>query len=149
MLGDFDYHVGLDYTQNLLIPTVFEEQDGDIIALNNETGITEKSVFLSIEPRPGGVPDDVQSCSNPLNMHVLHDPVDWGDMPVYADFYSTAVPVVVHHDAQKGGAKKRRYLWCDRVWLFPYLRQPIKSQLKVVEAEALLEIAVNGERLVY
>ncbi|KAF5543964.1 hypothetical protein FMEXI_6800 [Fusarium mexicanum] len=149
MLSDFEYHVGLDYTQNLFIPTVFEEQDGEIIALSNETGITEKSVSLGIEPRLDGVPDDIQSSTNPLNMHVLQDPADWGDMPVYADFYSTAIPVVVHHNAHKDGAKKRRYLWRDRIWFFPYLRQLIKSQLKVVEAEPLLEIAVNGERWVY
>ncbi|KAF5639001.1 hypothetical protein F52700_4271 [Fusarium sp. NRRL 52700] len=147
--SDFEYHVGLDYTQNLFIPTVFEEQDGEIIALNNETGIAEKSVSLGIKPRLDGVPEDIQSSSNPLNMHVLHDPADWGDMPVYADFYSTAIPVVVHHNAHKDGAKKRRYLWWDRIWFFPYLRQLIKSQLKLVEAEPLLEIAVDGQRLVY
>ncbi|KAF5592184.1 uncharacterized protein FSUBG_10225 [Fusarium subglutinans] len=149
MLSDFEYHVGLDYTQNLFIPTVFEEQDGEIIALSNETGIAEKSVSLGIEPRLDGVPDDIQSSSNPLNMHVLHDPADWGDMPVYADFYSTAIPVVVHHNAHKDGAKNRRYLWWDRIWFFPYLRQLIKSQAAIVEAEPLLEIAVNGKRLVY
>ncbi|SCV54131.1 uncharacterized protein FFB14_13488 [Fusarium fujikuroi] len=149
MHSDFEYHVGLDYTQNLFIPTVFEEQDGEIIALNNETGIAEKSVSLGIEPRLDGVPDDIQSSTNPLNMHVLHDPADWGDMPVYADFYSTAIPVVVHHNAHKDGAKKRRYLWWDRIWFFPYLRQLIKAQLAIVEAEPLLDIAVNGERLVY
>ncbi|KAF5638398.1 uncharacterized protein FTJAE_5304 [Fusarium tjaetaba] len=125
MHSDFEYHVGLDYTQNLFIPTVFEEQDGEIIALNNETGIAEKSVSLGIEPRLDGVPDDIQSFTNPLNMHVLQDPADWGDMPVYVDFYSTAIP------------------------FFPYLHQLIKSQLNIVEAEPLLEIAVNGERLVY
>ncbi|KAI1028195.1 hypothetical protein LB504_012475 [Fusarium proliferatum] len=149
MHSDFEYHVGLDYMQNLFIPTVFEEQDGEIIALSNETGIAEKSASLGIEPRLDGVPDDIQSSTNPLNMHVLHDPADWGDMPVYADFYSTAIPVVVHHNAHKDGAKKRRYLWWDRIWFFPYLRQLIKAQLAIVEAEPLLDIAVNGERLVY
>ncbi|KAG5756755.1 hypothetical protein H9Q70_000641 [Fusarium xylarioides] len=149
MHSDFEYHVGLDYTQNLFIPTVFEEQDGEIIALNNETGIAEKSVSLGIETRLDGMPDDIQSSTNPLNLNVLHDPVNWGDMPMYADLYSAAIPVVVHHNAHKDGAKNRRHLWWDRIWFFPYLRQLIKSQLKVVEAEPLLEIAVNGERLVY
>ncbi|KAF5968647.1 hypothetical protein FBULB1_10630 [Fusarium bulbicola] len=137
------------FHDNLFIPTVFEEQDGEIIAPSNETGIAEKPVSLGIEPRLDGVPDDIQSSTNPLNMHVLLDPADWGDMPVYTDFYSTAIPVVVHHNAHKDGAKKRLYLWWDRIWFFPYLRQLIKSQLKVAEAEPLLEIAVNGERLVY
>nr|RBQ85967.1 hypothetical protein FVER53263_06574 [Fusarium verticillioides] len=149
MHSDFEYHVGLDYTQNLFIPTVFEEQDGDIIALNNETGVAERSESLGIETRLDGVPEDIRFSTNPLNMHVLHDPVEWGDMPVYADFYSTAIPVVVHHNAHKHEAKKRRYLWWDRIWFFPYLRQLIKAQLAIVEAEPLLEIAINGERLVY
>ncbi|KAF4342773.1 hypothetical protein FBEOM_3295 [Fusarium beomiforme] len=149
MHSDFEYHVGLDYFQNLFIPTVFEEQDGEIIALSNETGIAEKSESLGIDPRLDGVPEDIRSSMNPLNRHILQDPADWEDMPLYADFYSTAIPVVVHHNAHKDGAKKRRYLWWDRIWFFPYLRQLLKSQLEVARPEPLLEIAVHGERIIY
>jgi hypothetical protein len=67
MYSGFEYHVGLDYTQSLFIPTVFEEQDGEIIALNNETGIAEKSVSLDIEPRLDGIPEDIQSSTQPTH----------------------------------------------------------------------------------
>ncbi|KAL4728777.1 hypothetical protein ACLX1H_003176 [Fusarium chlamydosporum] len=149
---EFEYHVGLDYTQQLFIPTVFEEQDGEIISLNDKTTIAEKSKSLKIEPRLHGVPDDIQKSKNPLSSisaRELDIVEDWGEMPLYADFFSKAIPVVVHHNAHKDGAKKRRQLWWDRIWYFPYLRELVETQLKAPKNESLLEIQVNGERLIY
>ncbi|KAJ4015486.1 hypothetical protein NW752_006948 [Fusarium irregulare] len=149
---EFEYHVGLDYTQQLFIPTVFEEQDGEIITLNDKTAIAEKSKSLNISPRLQGVPDDISKSKNPLSDISARDldiVEDWGEMPLYADFYSKAIPVVVHHNAHKDGAKKRRYLWWDKIWYFPYLRELLENQLKEVKASSLLEIIVKGERLIY
>ncbi|VTO83006.1 unnamed protein product [Fusarium graminearum] len=149
---EFEYHVGLDYTQQLFIPTVFEEQDGEIIALNDAAGIAEKSKTLDISPRLDGVPADIQESHNPLSklsFRELDIVEDWGEMPLYADFFSEAIPVVVHHNAHKDGAKKRRYTWWDRIWYFPYLRELVEVQLKETKARSLLDIVVNGESLVY
>jgi hypothetical protein len=149
---EFEYHVGLDYTQQLFIPTVFEEQDGEIIALNNKSAIAEKSKSLNISPRLDGVPDDIEKSMNPLSnipVRELDIVEDWGEMPFYADFFSEAIPAVVHHNAHKDGAKKRRYLWWDRIWYFPYLRELVETQLKETKAKSLLDIVVNGESLVY
>ncbi|KAJ4251852.1 hypothetical protein NW762_011149 [Fusarium torreyae] len=150
--SQFEYHVGLDYTQNLFIPTVFEEQDGEIVTLNNETAILEKSQSLEITPRLTGVPEDLQNAKNPLGQDAFMNKgisADWGEMPLYADFFSTAIPVVIHHNAHKDGAKKRRYLWWDQIWYFPHLRELIETQLKVAKPEPLVEIVRNGEKLVY
>ncbi|CZS74933.1 unnamed protein product [Fusarium graminearum] len=149
---EFEYHVGLDYTQQLFIPTVFEEQDGEIIALNDAAGIAEKSKSLDTSPRLDGVPADIQESHNPLSklsFRELDIVEDWGEMPLYADFFSEAIPVVVHHNAHKDGAKKRRYTWWDRIWYFPYLRELVEVQLKETKARSLLDIVVDGESLVY
>jgi hypothetical protein len=149
---EFEYHVGLDYTQQLFIPTVFEEQDGEIIALNNKSAIAEKSKSLNISPRLDGVPDDIEKSMNPLSnipVRELDIVEDWGEMPFYADFFSEAIPAVVHHNAHKDGAKKRRYLWWNRIWYFPYLRELVETQLKETKAKSLLDIVVNGESMVY
>ncbi|KAM0349991.1 hypothetical protein ACHAP4_010109 [Fusarium culmorum] len=149
---EFEYHVGLDYAQQLFIPTVFEEQDGEIIALNDASGIAEKSKTLNISPRLDGVPEDIQGSHNPLSklsVRELDIVEDWGEMPLYADFFSEAIPVVVHHNAHKDGAKKRRYTSWDRIWYFPYLRELVETQLKETNARSLLDIVVDGESLVY
>ncbi|KAK7423576.1 hypothetical protein QQX98_001034 [Neonectria punicea] len=123
----FEYHVGLDYSQQLFIPTVFEEWDGDMIRLNNKTLIAEKSKELGISPvRLKGVPDDIKASENPLKKVVSQDKkasLSWGDMPLYADFFSEAIPVAVHHNAHAGGIKLRREWWWNRTWYFPYLRE--------------------------
>lgn len=47
---NFEYYVGLDYAQKLAIPTVLEEEDGDILHLNDEEYIRNVSSRLGIKP---------------------------------------------------------------------------------------------------
>ncbi|KPM34796.1 hypothetical protein AK830_g11766 [Neonectria ditissima] len=150
----FEFHVGLDYSQQLFIPTVFEEWDGDIIRLNNETLIAEKSKALGIDPvRLKGVPDDIKASANPLKKVLPQDErasASWGDMPLYADFFSEAIPVAVHHNAHAGGIKLRREWWWDRTWYFPYLRELAQLHLeKPAELRPLGNYSTAGGDAVY
>lgn len=127
---DFEYHIGLDYTQEISIATVFEEIDGDIIALNNKSGIADRSASLGISPvRLKGVPKDIKASKNPLSGMV--EKPEWGEMPLYADFFSEAIPVMLHHNAHENGLKQRREWWWDRTWYFPYLRQLVLQHQSV------------------
>ncbi|KAM5343655.1 hypothetical protein ACJ41O_012192 [Fusarium nematophilum] len=142
---NFEYHVGLDYTQQLFIPTVFEEEDGDMLTLNNETYIRERSSALGISPvRLNGVPDDLQNSTNPLKKLSSQVKSDWGEMPLYADFYTEAIPVVIHHNAHKNGLKERRTKWWDRTWYFPHLRDLLAAQLAPRERKPLARIPASG-----
>ncbi|KAH7311364.1 hypothetical protein B0I35DRAFT_452651 [Stachybotrys elegans] len=145
---DFEFHVGLDYTQQLFIPTVFEEEDGDIIALNDAASIAQHSASLGISPvRLKGVPEDVLRAANPLARVTDKDKetADWGEMPMYADFFSEAIPVVVHHNAHRGGLKERRVWWWDRMWYFPYLRQFVHNYLNDYKFQPLARVAVGQD----
>ncbi|RSL43087.1 hypothetical protein CEP54_015226 [Fusarium duplospermum] len=143
----FEYHVGLDYTQQLFIATVFEEEDGDIITLGNETEIARRSKALQISPvRLKGVPNDLANTQNPLQSMGAGDYSWWDEMPLYADFFSTAIPVVLHHNAHKDGLKSRRVEWWDRTWYFPYLRELLAAQLSPGEREPLFR---SADKVVY
>ncbi|KAH7144296.1 hypothetical protein B0J13DRAFT_502244 [Dactylonectria estremocensis] len=130
----FEYSIGLDYSQQLFVPTVFEEEDGEYVDLNNETRIAERSAQLGIDPvRLRGVPSDIRDGEMPLKKVIIdedHDALDWGELPLYADFFSEAVPVAVHHNAHEGGLKERRIWWWDRTWYFPYLRDLVEDFLE-------------------
>lgn len=130
---DFEYHLGLDYTQGLFLPTVYSDKDGDFVSLNNLSAIEGRSSQLGISPpRLQGVPNDVLAhADKPLTDVVLpgDDEPTWGDVPLYADFFTAAVPVMVHHNAWKHGLKGRRTSWWDRTWYFPHLRQLLELHI--------------------
>lgn len=154
MLERFEYNVGLDYSQQLFIPTVFEEEDGEMVHLNNETHIAEKSQKLGISPvRLKGVPKDIRNSEIPLNKVVSENQrgsFDWGEMPLYADYFSEAVPVAVHHNAHADGLKARRVWWWNRTWYFPYLRELVGIYLeRPAKLQPLATFATQGKQAVY
>ncbi len=149
---NMEYHVGLDYFQNLFIPTVMEDHDGQFIRLGNHTIIAKHSSDLGISPvRLEGAPHDLAGAYNPLS-DLVGDmaSVSWEEMPLYADFYTTAVPVIVHHNAHKDGRKERRTQWWDRTWYFPHLRDLLVMQISHSQLRPLAKLAAdNGGDVVY
>lgn len=149
---NMEYHVGLDYYQNLFIPTVMEDDDGQFIRLSNRTTIAEYSSDLGISPvRLEGAPNDLSGVHNPLaDVAKDRENLSWEEMPLYADFYTTAVPVIVHHNAHKDGRKERRTQWWDRTWYFPHLRALVTMQLQRTELQPLAMLDTeNGSKVVY
>lgn len=130
----FEYHIGLDYHQVISIATVFEEIDGQFITLNNKSGIASISEKLGISPvRLRGLPDDIKVAPNPLDDLMDNANADWGEMPLYSDFFTEAIPATVHHNAHKDGLKSRRTRWWDKTWYFGYLRELLALRLKPSE----------------
>lgn len=141
IIENFEYGVSVDYFQQLWMPTNTKELDAEFLLLNNQTYIDIKSAELAIEPvRLRGVPEDVKNTKNPLLKVLPENEVgDWGDLSLFADFFSQAVPVVVHHNAYLDGLKERRKWWWDRTWFFPHLRRLVTAYL-----ERPLELPVLG-----
>ncbi|KAH7162075.1 hypothetical protein B0J13DRAFT_632887 [Dactylonectria estremocensis] len=150
---DCEFHIGLDYSQNLFLPTVYEENDGRFISLNEKAVIEKHSKDLGISPiHLQGVPKDLVGTHNPLSDIVpkgSSETVDWGDMPLYADFFTTAVPVVLHHNAWKHGLKERRTKWWDQTWYFSHLRQLLEQQMKPRKLRPLVTLPTHNGQLVY
>ncbi|KZZ87309.1 hypothetical protein AAL_08414 [Moelleriella libera RCEF 2490] len=148
---DFEYHFGLDYKQELSVQTFWTDTadgsfDGAFVSLNNQTAVRQYSEALGIRPvRLRGVPADVGSAHNPLNG--LVESPDWGEMSLYADFFTESVPVIVHHN----GFKERRTSWWDRPWLHRFLRPLLARQLAVDGAPRgpVAVVDVRGETTRY
>lgn len=148
---DYEYGVGLDYKQDICIATVFEEKDGEIFPLNNQTLIRDRSQDLEIDPpRLKGVPKDLAESANPLKLLDPEDMTEWGDMPMYADFFTTAVPSMVHHNAHAGGLKDRNQKWWDHMWYFPYLRDLVTARLSSNASQPIGRVRnLAGEDVIY
>lgn len=150
---EFELHIGLDYAQTLFLPTVYEENDGDFVSLNNQSMVDSYSSKQGVSPsRILGIPKDLRESQNPLANALpkqFPDNTGWEEMPLYADFFTTAVPVILHHNAWKHGVKSRRSKWWDRTWYFPYLRELMESHLEPQEVKPLAKIPARGGHLTY
>ncbi|WZH49900.1 uncharacterized protein QYS62_011121 [Fusarium acuminatum] len=148
-----EFHVGLDYNQTISIPTVFEEEDGDLVTLNNQSYIAERSRTLQIEPvRLTSLPSEILNATNPLERILTPSEkrtLNWGDMTLYADFFTTAIPVNLHHNAHIHNLKQRLVWWWPRMWFFPHLRELVTAQLKEPRQSPLGRVETLEGRAVY
>ncbi|KAH7139775.1 hypothetical protein B0J13DRAFT_558469 [Dactylonectria estremocensis] len=148
MQREYEYHFGLDYHQEISIPTVHAEKDGWIIHLNNKADIAARSEKLGISPvRLQGVPADVKVAPNPLK--AIADSPDWGEMGLYADFFTEAVPVLLHHNAWINDLKNRRSWWWKDMWYFKYLRQLVTLRMTPKDLTPLAEVKVESGNITY
>ncbi|CAM1508802.1 Fc.00g056500.m01.CDS01 [Cosmosporella sp. VM-42] len=145
---DFEYHIGLDYFQVLSAQTHDAGNDGRIVVLSNQTDIDRHSAELNISPvRLRGIPDDVRTAQNPLE-NLIERP-DWGEMPLYVDFYTESVAVILHHNGKGPGQKKRRKDWWALTWYFKYLRRLVQRRLMPGEPALLATVETENGIITY
>ncbi|KAF4974935.1 hypothetical protein FZEAL_8198 [Fusarium zealandicum] len=147
---EFEYHLGLDYTQELFYPTCYSENGGYFVPLGDPEALATISREQGVSPpRIEGVPADVNAAVGPFSK--LVDGPDagrsWGEMPLYVDFWTTSTPVAIHHNAWKNGLKSRRKTWWDKTWYFPHLRQLLEAQTHANETAPLLTLEADQGKL--
>ncbi|KAM0720700.1 hypothetical protein Q7P37_004837 [Cladosporium fusiforme] len=143
--ADFEYHLGLDYTQELFYPTCWSENGGDFLALQDDSVVNEASVNAGVvPPRIRGVPSDIRRADAPLSP-LSNSTTSWGSVPLFVDFWTTSIPVAIHHNAWKDGLKSRRTTWWDRTWFFPFLRELLEIRMQAqANGNATLPLAEVG-----
>ncbi|KAF5673851.1 hypothetical protein FHETE_3238 [Fusarium heterosporum] len=147
---EFEYHVGLDYTQELFYPTCYSDYGGSFVALDDPTSIAKQSSEAGVSPpRIDSVPGDIAVAEAPFAQ--LNDGSEqtssWGGVALYVDFWTTSIPVAIHHNAWKNGLKSRRTTWWDKTWYFPQLRNLLEAQMTSNNTTPLASIAANDGNL--
>lgn len=139
-LGDereeFEYGIGLDFYQELMPPTVYQETDGEFMLLNDTAALRTAGIAHGVFPaRLQGLPEDMAGLDAPVRYTGLDDEAasmtvnatthgDWANVPLYADYWTANVPVALHHNAHIDGMKTQRLRdWWKLTWFFPHLRQ--------------------------
>ncbi|KAG8672141.1 hypothetical protein FPOAC2_05509 [Fusarium poae] len=143
---DFEYHFGLDYSQEISSQVKFtainrslDLYDAHFIPLGDKGAIESHSNALGISPvRLMGVPDDVSMSRNPLVE--IDKTATWGEMPLYGDLFIGQVPAMIHHNGYKG----RRQTWWDRPWYHQRLRELVTPRLKPYPIDEPLAIVRDG-----
>lgn len=141
---EFEYHVGLDYAQELFYPTCQAENDGFFVRVDDFDDLEKRSSRAGVQPpRIQSLPDEILALDNPLGKLGMPQP-GWGDISLYADFWTTSIPVVIHHNAWRHGEKSRRVSWWNETWYFPYLRQLLELQVMSYALDPLIRLAAAG-----
>ncbi|EEY16261.1 conserved hypothetical protein [Verticillium alfalfae VaMs.102] len=121
----------------LFVPTVFEEDDGDYMAVNDTARINVSSEERGLSPaRITGLPSDVDNLAPPLvhagvELEEQHkdEAAHWDAVPLYTDYYTGRIPVGVHHNAHRDGMKGPRLkMWWDKNWFHPFLRDIVAAR---------------------
>lgn len=140
----YEYHIGLDYAQQFSYPTCHSERGGAFVSLDDEELIVAESLRAGVDPvRVNGLPEDIAQANAPFADLASSESQElgWGQVPLFADFWTTTVPVAIHHNAYKKGLKGRMKTWWDRTWFFPHLRELIASRTRAGPEQPLLSMA--------
>ncbi|KAJ4263586.1 hypothetical protein NW762_006407 [Fusarium torreyae] len=142
----FEFGIGLDYNFTTAPPTCSSEEDGYFVKLSDNTAIRKESekAGVSGDERIHGVPPELSNIKD-----TLLSKMDWGDIPLYADFFFGVTPVAIHHNAYIDGLKGWRLKnWWDKMWYYPQLRSLVTQRLKTT-ADKLAEIEHEGSKITY
>ncbi|KAF4965716.1 hypothetical protein FSARC_6499 [Fusarium sarcochroum] len=150
MERDFEYHVGFDYGQVTSLPTmgsaISEEDDffdGDFVRLGDQAVLERHAEARGISPaRLRDLPDDIKTVRNPLDY--IEKTANWSDMPLYADFFTESVPVMLHYNH----FKPRLATWWERPWWHRRLRNLLRSRLQRNDGGEPLFVVKSEERLI-
>lgn len=127
--SEFEYHLGLDYTQGLFYPTCWSEHGGSFVPLEDSSLVTQASSKAGVTPpRINDLPTDIRRADAPLSL-LSDSTTSWSSVPLFVDFWTTSIPVAIHHNAWKDGLKSRRKTWWDRTWFFPFLRELLEARM--------------------
>ncbi|KAI6806100.1 hypothetical protein KC332_g3677 [Hortaea werneckii] len=140
----FEYHVGLDYFQELFYPTCGSERSGSFVEIDDEAALKQASSSAGVAPlRLHDLPDDISRAHPPLSS--LDDETSWSAKSLFADFWTTAIPVAIHNNAYAHGLKSRQQTWWDKTWYFSHLRSLIELRAASNASMSVAEIdAVEG-----
>lgn len=130
--NELEYHVGLDHLQELFYPTCYSEHGGSFLRLQDSESVRHESKEAGISPpRIQELPVDIASATGPLTSlrGGSAQSQTWDSVPLYADLWTSSIPVAVHHNAWRNGLKTRLETWWDRTWYFPYLRELLNRHM--------------------
>lgn len=139
---EFEYHVGLDYFQEIVYPTCGSERSGAFVEIADTQALEDASSTAGVTPlRLQSLPHDISLADSPLSL--MEREMRWNEASLFVDFWTTTIPVAVHHNAYAKGLKARQQTWWDRTWYFPHLRNLLDLRMSSNETGAAVELPLE------
>lgn len=110
----FEYSMGLDYNLELSQARSHADEDGVFVVYADEAGKqqTLRGPDMPVPPRVQKLPADI---ANDISL----PDIDWAQQFLYTNVYTSAVPVTLHFNGDKG---KRKTVWKE-MWFFGTARE--------------------------
>ncbi|CAM1506084.1 Fc.00g057250.m01.CDS01 [Cosmosporella sp. VM-42] len=141
----FEFGIGLDYNFTTIPATCSSEEDGFFVMLNDKEALMGESVSAGVAGgvRVKGIPHELDSF---IDADDLLSGVEWGNVPLYTDFYFGVTPVGIHHNAYVDGLKpKRLESWWYEMWYYPQLRELVTRRLQDKQGKKPLAVVTASD----
>ncbi|KAK3674043.1 hypothetical protein LTR78_006246 [Recurvomyces mirabilis] len=142
--GNFEFGIGVDYGAEIVLNTVFAEEDTAWLAFSNRTQIVQASLeHADAAKSVKFLADDIASTLPPFWTSSTEDlprTREWQNISLLTDIYTGNTPVVVHHNAHRDNLKSRRESWWPLTWFYVHAR----TLLDISVYNPLVALAVSG-----
>lgn len=120
-----EFGIGLDYFSDLIHQTINAEDDAHYLTFSQN--ITEqlsdrKGIFECPSRVTGDLPIDIITTPGPLS-DLEDEELPWEDASLYTNMCMNTVPVMIHHNGDKGA---RHWQW-PMTWMEPHARKLLES----------------------
>lgn len=128
--GDYEFGIGVDYESQLVLNTVFAEEDTEWLTFSDKAQLLNAHAQHSVNPdySPAELPKDILSSLPPYWTFSHESQLEgwrtrkWEDVPLLTNVYTGIPPAVIHHNAHRDGLKSRRESWWPQTHYFPKAR---------------------------
>jgi len=145
--GTFEFGIGVDYGSEIVLNTVFVEDETAWHTFNNVSELMDAQAEHGITSPQGeqrDLSDDIARATPPFStspsIEELPRSLGWNDVPLLMDIWTGIAPAVIHHNAHRDGMKSRRKTWWSLVWFQGHARVLLDASINSPE----VPVAVSG-----
>lgn len=144
--GNFEFGIGVDYGSEIVLNTIFAEDDTEWLTFSQKGQLVKAAQDRGIEPGRGrltGLASDVSTALPPFWTFTNADlprRVGWENVSLLTDVWTGITPAVIHHNANRNGAKSLRETW----WPFVWFQTHARILLDAYVYSPALPVAVSG-----
>lgn len=148
---NYEFGIGLDYASELVLNTVFAENETAWIVASNESAVIAAEKEQRIDGPPRSILHNatalgfsIPTTSPPTWVQTAARWLSWSETRLLTHLWTGVSPVAIHHNAHRDHLKARRETWWPFLWMQPQLRDMLNAVISSVPARKLKPIGHGG-----
>lgn len=133
--GTFEFGIGVDYGSEIVLNTVFAEDDTDWLVFSNHSQLEEVQRHRNIQDehqRSNELSADIATAPLPFSSLTEDDELrstEWEDVSLFTDVWTGITPAVIHNNAHRDGLKSLRETSWPRIWFHTHARALLRAYI--------------------
>lgn len=130
----FEFGIGIDYGSEIVLNTVFAEDDTAWLEFNDKNEIfkTHEEHAVPGHHRIADLSSDVKNSLPPFwtfSQENVSRWTSWEEVPLFTNVYTGLQPAVIHHNAHRNGLKSLRETWWPLIWFHKHTRTLLDAHI--------------------